>query len=528
MTDLSNMSDDDLQALYNSPRRVYITPQSQPDDVSNMSDADLQAAYDAHNTSTLGDVTKSAAAGLGNAAIGTFGLPGTLRSLASQGVDALGSKLGFDPKPIKDDAYWATKMVPGLGLLADAPTMQDVRNSVTDPIVSPDYEPKTGIGSLVKTGAEFLPNVIDPELAGPSLLKAGAKLFATRVAAPALASEGAGALTKGTAAEPWARMGAAVLGGGGASSLANGMAERSAIRAATPSLSDIKTDASNAYDALTSRNVAIPIPQAHLDNVANDIRTTLNNKGIRPSVADSIHKAVDEIHTPANSTPDVADLVAARQNIKSLLGSPDANRAGAAVALPKIEQAIEQASPGTMASIQEADKNWASMKAGESLDKKVARADLRASATDSGMNVGNKIRQNVATLLASNEARFLPAETKAELEKIVRGTATQNVLRHVGNLLGAGGGLGMLAGGAAGYEAGGVPGALTGAALGRLARIVGNRSVVAQAERAGQNIRLRSPLAQQNPPAIPPMTGALRASALSAVPIFVNRKPKKK
>jgi hypothetical protein len=519
VTDLSNMSDADLQALYNSPRR---------DDVSNMSDSDLQAAYDAHNTSTLGDVAKSAAAGLGNATISTLGLPGTLRSLAGQGVDALGRKLGFDPAPVKDDAYWAAKMVPGLNLLADAPTISDVRASVTDPIVSPDYEPKTGIGSVVKTGAEFLPGVIDPELAGPSLLKAGAKLLATRVAAPALASEAAGALTQGTAAEPWARMGAAVLGGGGATALANGMAERAAIRAATPSLADIKTDASNAYDALTSRNVAVPIAQSDLDDVANDIRTTLNNKGIRPSVADSIHKAIDEIHTPATAgAPDVADLVAARQNIKSLLGSPDANRAGASVALPKIEQAIEQASPGTMANIQEADKNWASMKAGESLDKKIARADLRAAATDSGMNTGNKIRQNVATLLASNEAKFLAADTKAELEKIVRGTATQNVLRHVGNLLGAGGGLGMLAGGAAGYEAGGVPGALTGAALGRLARIVGNRSVVAQAERAGQNIRLRSPLAQQNPPVIPPMTGALRASALSAVPIFVNRKPKK-
>jgi hypothetical protein len=279
-------------------------------------------------------------------------------------------------------------------------------------------------------------------------------------------------------------------------------------------LADVKSAASNSYDALTNRNVAIPLHQSTLDNLADDITTTLNNKGIRPSTADSIHKAVEEIRSPATAgNADVADLVAARQNIKGLLGSPDANKAGAFVALPKIEQAIERASPGTMAQIREADKNWGAMKANEALDKKLARADLRAAGADSGMNVGNKIRQKVADLLLSNEAKYLPAETKADLEKIVRGTWTQNGMRHVANLLGGGGGLGMLAGASAGYEAGGLPAAVAGAAAGRAFKIANNRSVVKQAARAAEAIRRRSPAGLAKPYILPPQTSV----ALSAL-----------
>jgi hypothetical protein len=459
------------------------------------------------------DAAKSVGAGLGNAAIGTLGMVGDARGLLSKGVDLAGDKMGVDLSPLKT----AASMSP-LGALNSFPTSADVRSTVTDPIVSPDYEPKTALGGVLKTGAEFLPAMADPELAGPGALRAAGKLFASRVAAPALASEGAGALTQGTAAEPFARVAGALVGGAGASKAMNAMSEARALRAATPALADVKSEATNAYDTLTSRNVATPVSQSTLDNLASDITTTLNNKGIRPSTAESIHKAVAEIKSPATAgAPDVADLVAARQSVKGLLGSPDANKAGAFVALGKIENAIEQNSPGTMAKIREADKNYAAQRANEALDKKLVRADLRAAGEHSGMNVGNKIRQNVTNLLLSNEARYLSAETKADLEKIVRGTASQNLVRHVANLLGGGGGLGMLAGGTAGYEAGGVPGALAGAAAGRAAKMFNNRAVVKQAEKAAEAIRRRSPLGQSMPAIAAPQTSVALAALRSAL-----------
>lgn len=466
------------------------------------------------------DAAKSIAAGLAGATAGTFGAAGDLRSGLSSLTDYAGGKLGFEPDKVqafKNLASKAANLTPMSAAFANAPTSRQIINSA-DPIVSPDYQPQTGLGGVLKTGAEFLPAMLDPELGGANAFKAAVKLFASRVAAPALASEGAGALTKGTAAEPYARVGGALLGGAGASKTINAMSEARALRAATPALADVKSEATNAYDALTSRNVATPLAQSTLDNLASDITTSLNNKGIRPSTADKIHNAVEEIRSPATAgAADVADLVAARQNVKSLLGSPDANKAGAFVALGKIEQAIEQNSPGTMAKIREADKNWSAMKANEALDKRLARADLRAAGADSGMNVGNKIRQKVADLLLSNEARFLPAETKADLEKIVRGTWTQNGMRHVANLLGGGGGLGMLASGTAGYEAGGVPGAIAAGLAGRGFKIANNVSVTRQAQRAAEAIRRRSPLGQQTPLLLPPPTSTALSALLPAL-----------
>lgn len=472
------------------------------------------------------DAAKSIGSGLANATISTLGLGGDIRELAGKGLDLAGSKLGFDPSAIKGAASAAANVIPPLALLKGAPTSQDVQSTVTNPIVPPDYQPQTGLGSVLKTGAEFLPAMVDPELAGPGLLKTGAKLFASRVAAPALASEGAGALTQGTAAEPYARIGAALLGGAGASRAINAASEARALKAATPALDNLKSSTSAGYDALTDRNIRLPLQQSALDNLATDIQDTLNRKGIRPSVADSIHRAADEIRTPATGAADVADLVAARQNVKTLLGSPDANKAGAFIALDKIDKAIETAAPGTMAKIKELDKNWSAVKANEALDKRFARAELRAAGEHSGMNVGNKIRQQVTNYLLSNEAKYLSPETKADLEKIVKGTATQNVVRHAANLLGGGGGLGMLAGGTAGYEAGGLPGALAGAAAGRAFKIMNNRAVVKQAERAAEAIRRRSPMGQATPFIAPPKTStalsALLPAGLLARPYFSN------
>jgi hypothetical protein len=68
------------------------------------------------------DAAKSVGAGLGQGAIGTLGMGGDIRELAGKGLDLAGSKLGFDPSGIKSAASMASKVIPGLGLLANAPT----------------------------------------------------------------------------------------------------------------------------------------------------------------------------------------------------------------------------------------------------------------------------------------------------------------------------------------------------------------------------------------------------------------------
>ena len=493
MTDLSSLSDTELQALYQKGSGISIRPAS--NDLSQMSDADLMKAY-AAPSSVGADAVKSIASGLGSGTIGTLGLPGNISNMLAHGSQSatnfLADKFGFDRGPQIGNTHFL-------------PTSEDIQSTVTDPIVSPDYQPQTGLGQGLKTGAEFLPNMM---AGGP---EGALAKFGANVAAPA-----AGALAGNAIGGPIGGMLGALTGAAGANKFANSIGKAQALKAATPSLPDVKNTASNAYDALTSRNVAIPLPQSTLDNLANDIKTTLNNKGIRPSNADSIHNAVDEIRAPATpGAADVADLVAARQSIKQLLGKPDSNKAGAFVALDKIEKQIEQASPGTMQKLQEADKNWGAAKANEALDKKLALADLQASSTDSGMNAGNKIRQKAVQLLSGAEAKYLPAEAKADLEKIARGTATQNIIRKIDRLLGGGGGLGMMVGGAAsGYASDGPEGALMGMAAAHGLRTAFNRSVMRQAEQAAANMRRRSPLGMSMPLSLPGPTNPALAGLL--------------
>lgn len=439
------------------------------------------------------DIAKSAASGLGNATIGALGTVGDLRDLASAGLNKLGLS------GVKDAAYNAIGQYTPWRLIAGAPNSADVRATVTNPIVSPDYEPQSALGTGIKTAAEFTPNLLT---GGEGSL--GARLLKD-VLAPAAGSEALGQLTKGSEAEPWARVGGALLGSVGATRAANKVAENAALKAATPELDTLKSSTSAGYDALTSRNVATPLAANTLDNLANDIRDTLNRQGKRPVNAGSIHAAVDELRTPATAgAPDVADLVASRQSIKELLGAPDTNKAGAFTALGKIEKAIEDASPGTMQKIRELDKDWGAVRANEALDAKVARAENRAVAADSGLNLGNKIRQKVSDLLLSNQARYLSADTKATLQKIVDGTATQNTVRWVANWLGKGSGLGgVVAGTALGHligkdETSDALGLGLGFLGGRGLNAVYNRSVSRAAARAAETIRRNSSIGRQN------------------------------
>jgi hypothetical protein len=205
-------------------------------------DAGLPSGFVLDKPGVAEDVAKSAGAGLANAAAGTIGAVGDARSLLGSAVDYAGSKLGFDPSTVKNVANAATYALPGGRLLANAPTSQDVLNTVknNDPSNLAFYDPKTLAGSYTKTGAEFLPGMLAGGEGG-----LGAR-FARNVALPAIGSETAGQITKGTAAEPYARLAGALLSPG---------IETAARRAVTP----LPASAERQALAETLRNEGVPL-----------------------------------------------------------------------------------------------------------------------------------------------------------------------------------------------------------------------------------------------------------------------------
>lgn len=154
----------------------------------------------------VADVAKSAGIGLAQGAIGLPGLPGNLEALGRMGLDKAATALGYDD--------------PGFSKRTVLPTSADIQSGI-EKFTGPFYQPQTTAGEYARTIGEFAPLAAF----GPG----GAAARAANVVAPAVVSETAGQVTKGTAAEPWARAAGGLVGG---------MLPNAAMRAVTPITND--------------------------------------------------------------------------------------------------------------------------------------------------------------------------------------------------------------------------------------------------------------------------------------------------
>lgn len=153
--------------------------------------AEPQAAGSIQPPSTIEDMGKSAMAGLARGALGMAGLPGTVEQLGRLGINAAGRALGAQGDAVSPETV--------------LPTGGDLQTRV-EGYTGKFYEPQTTAGAYARTLGEFAPGLAFPGGAVQRVLG--------NVVGPALASETAGQVTKGTAAEPWARLGGAVVGSG--------------------------------------------------------------------------------------------------------------------------------------------------------------------------------------------------------------------------------------------------------------------------------------------------------------------------
>lgn len=140
---------------------------------------------------TLADVAKSGGVGVARGALGMVGLPGTIEQLGRMGINAAGSALGAEGNVVSPETA--------------LPTGSDLQKRV-EGVTGKFYEPQTTAGKYARTVGEFAPGALFPGSAVQRVLG--------NVVGPALASETAGQMTEGTAAEPWARVGGALVGAG--------------------------------------------------------------------------------------------------------------------------------------------------------------------------------------------------------------------------------------------------------------------------------------------------------------------------
>ncbi|AMB47845.1 hypothetical protein [Methylobacterium sp. AMS5] len=164
----------------------------------------------ADTPSVVGDIVQSAGAGIIRGAAGLPDLPQTALGLVEAGIGYLTDKMGKGARSLAGKAPLSeaqaaevrAAMKGGLPSLSELPMPGQTAISALEAATGKLYEPQTILGEYARTVAEFLPG--------------GGKTIATaarNALAPAIASETAGQVTKGTAAEPVARLVGGVAGG---------------------------------------------------------------------------------------------------------------------------------------------------------------------------------------------------------------------------------------------------------------------------------------------------------------------------
>lgn len=137
---------------------------------------------------TAADVAKSLGIGVVQGGIGLATLPGNIEALGRAGINYASRMAGIEEPVSPETKLW---------------NYNDGKQLV-EGVTGEFYEPKSTLGEYARTAGEFAPLAVGG---------VGAVSKATRVLAPAVASETAGQLTEGTSYEPWARFAGAVAGG---------------------------------------------------------------------------------------------------------------------------------------------------------------------------------------------------------------------------------------------------------------------------------------------------------------------------
>lgn len=213
MTDLSSLSNEQLQALYKQQSPAAMT------------DEQLRAAYEAMNPSVAADVAKSAGIGAVKGTIGMAGLPGDVQLMGRAAANKLNGNNGdwltnkfteYFPNASRflQDATKRDMQSPlAAGLrdttadvsgVAQMPSSNDIRVAVESQ-TGKLYEPKTTAGRYAQSVGEMAP--------GAAIGPGGVLPKIAMAVGGGLGGEAAGQATSGTSLEPYARVAGTLIGG---------------------------------------------------------------------------------------------------------------------------------------------------------------------------------------------------------------------------------------------------------------------------------------------------------------------------
>ena len=413
------------------------------------------------------------------------------------------------------------------------------------------YEAQTEPGRLVQKAADFAPALIG----GPEGL---ALKVATRVAAPAVASEAGRAV-----AGPYGEVAGALLGAGGATAAARKFQEMAAARRVAPTAptgEQLLQTGSNQFDQ--ARAMDLTVKPEFARNTAQDMRSAVENYD--PDQIKPVLSAIDRVgglYQPekrnlynalildkAAVPVPMNEVELARKQLSSLRKSTDPTLRSAAKEAQEVitrnqmalsaADAVTGDAPLYSQTIRNAVGNYGAGKRSAAVTGKQDLAELNAGTAGSGANEDNALRQAIKQLARPINNTNTPVAKKlgfndqeiAAIKQTAMGTPIGNAARYLGKLAPTGSVSGVLSAGA-GYGAAGPMGAIALPAAGYLAKKIGDMSTRSAVKSLDFLVRSRSPLAQQVASQLPPQIVAqlptksqriLQTLAVAAPPIRQN------
>jgi hypothetical protein len=408
-----------------------------------------------------------------------------------------------------------------MGQEVDAPTPEQAMDITEKNITGPMHKPEGRAGKVGAAVGEFVGNPASYVAPGSIPVKVGMAV------AGGVGSEAGGQLAEGTPFEIPARIVGGMVGAGGAAKVAGPIEARMALGArpsGAPSVEELEAAYKGVRNSPEVKNAAVPIRD--VEDLAVNARTDLIDRGNRPTQG-SAPRTFAEVERltpkpPPELTPQqrlqadmnwetpaeqprvtqatADDLLAARRGLGNVAkerkpfpqqgATEDAGAAGTVIR--KLDDLIEETAPG----MKDANANYSAAQAAKAIDNRIQNAELGAAAANSGMNIGNKIRQQAVQVLRNPaQSRGLKPEELDMLESLARGSPTRNAIRWFSNVFGGGGGLGAeITGDVAARQLGPIGWALS--PVGTALKHLENHLTVKAANNISEAIRARSPLGQ--------------------------------
>lgn len=296
------------------------------------------------------------------------------------------------------------------------------------------------------------------------------------------------------------------IAGGAVGAVAGGIARAVGGKApsSAPSIAELKAAAKDGYKSEAIKSLEVS-PKA-ISEAATGVRAKLDAEGFDEVIGTKAHAILKRLdNVPEGATITGQNLHSLQKALGKATKSIDPEeKAAASMALREFNnvlenlpsQAVRKGNVDDFTSImREANANYAAASNSGRIDQKLVAAEIRAAASNSGMNVSNTIRQRMADIIANpKQQRGLSAEDIATARQIAEGTTGQNLLRKAGNMMGGGGGIGAALTGGGGYAIAGPAGAAIPIA-GMVIKAIGNKMTVNQAQKMSEAIRSRAPLA---------------------------------